>query len=156
MTLGVAGWACWAWSTHASVSASQQQTLSGRGARVYTCTCVHDNIPKEADRRIPTLSGPEGPAHGLAGPGDGEWRHVATGCTVLVPSILSAAATVRNAYRHLDDLLHVTVYTSMLLHCSINSTGSKSNSELTSSSTFLFTKWTVTRLSRSLMNSTWR
>jgi len=20
-------------------------TLSGRGARVYTCTCVHDNIP---------------------------------------------------------------------------------------------------------------
>ena len=24
---------------------SQLQTLSGRGARVYTCTCVHDNIP---------------------------------------------------------------------------------------------------------------
>jgi len=45
--LSVAGWACWAWSTHASVSASQQQTLSGRGARVYTCTCVHDNIPRE-------------------------------------------------------------------------------------------------------------
>jgi len=20
-------------------------TLSGRGARVYTCTCVHDNVP---------------------------------------------------------------------------------------------------------------
>jgi len=26
-------------------------TLSGRGARVYTCTCVHDNIPC---RRLPT------------------------------------------------------------------------------------------------------
>jgi len=25
-------------------------TLSGRGARVYTCTCVHDNIPC---RRLP-------------------------------------------------------------------------------------------------------
>ena len=30
---------------HATVSASQQQTLSGRGARVYTCACVPDNIP---------------------------------------------------------------------------------------------------------------
>jgi len=58
--LGVAGWECWARSTHASVSASQQQTLSGRGARVYTCTCVHDNIPC---RRFPTLPGPSGPAH---------------------------------------------------------------------------------------------
>ena len=70
--MGVAGWA---WSTHATVSASQEQTLSGRGARVYTCTCVHDNIPyrrlpKWADRRIPTnhkpsagMTGPEGPAH---------------------------------------------------------------------------------------------
>jgi len=42
------------------LSASQQQTLSGRAARVQTCTCVHDNIPctrlpKWADRRIPTL-----------------------------------------------------------------------------------------------------
>ena len=27
------------------LSSSQQQTLSGRAARVYTCTCVHDNIP---------------------------------------------------------------------------------------------------------------
>ena len=27
------------------MSASQEQTLSGRGARVYTFTCVHDNIP---------------------------------------------------------------------------------------------------------------
>ena len=35
--MGVAGWA---WSTHATVSASQEQTLSGRGARVYTCTSV--------------------------------------------------------------------------------------------------------------------
>jgi len=35
---------------------------SCRAARVYTCTCVHDNIPcrrlpKWADRRIPTLPG---------------------------------------------------------------------------------------------------
>jgi len=34
-------------------------TLSGRGARVYTCTCVRDNtpcrrLPNQADRRIPT------------------------------------------------------------------------------------------------------
>jgi len=29
----------------ATVSASQEQTLSGSGASVYTCTCVHDNIP---------------------------------------------------------------------------------------------------------------
>jgi len=29
-------WSKWAWSTHATVSASQEQTLSGRGARVYT------------------------------------------------------------------------------------------------------------------------
>ena len=36
--VGVAGWA---WSTHATVSTSQEQTLSGRGARVYTCTCAH-------------------------------------------------------------------------------------------------------------------
>jgi len=33
--------------------------LNGRGVRVYTCTCVHDNIPcrrlpKLADRCIPT------------------------------------------------------------------------------------------------------
>jgi len=27
-----------------------EQTLSGRGARVYICTCVHDNIPC---RRLP-------------------------------------------------------------------------------------------------------
>jgi len=26
----------------ATVSAGQEQTLSGRGARVYICTCVHD------------------------------------------------------------------------------------------------------------------
>jgi len=26
----------WAWSTHATVSASQEQMLSGRGARVHT------------------------------------------------------------------------------------------------------------------------
>jgi len=51
--VGVAGWA---WSTHATVSASllpaagSAATLSGRGARVYTCTCVHDNIPC---RRLP-------------------------------------------------------------------------------------------------------
>jgi len=37
------GVADWAWSTHATMSASQQQTLSSRGARVYTCTCVHCN-----------------------------------------------------------------------------------------------------------------
>ena len=42
---------CWWWAwlaghgRHATVSASQEQTLSGRGARVYTCTCVHDDIP---------------------------------------------------------------------------------------------------------------
>jgi len=36
--MGVAGWV---WSTHATVSASQEQTLSGRGARVYT---IHDNV----------------------------------------------------------------------------------------------------------------
>jgi len=29
-------WSKWAWSTHAMVSASQEQTLSGTGARVYT------------------------------------------------------------------------------------------------------------------------
>ena len=29
-------WSNWAWSTHATVSASQEQTLSGTGARVYT------------------------------------------------------------------------------------------------------------------------
>ena len=29
-------WSKWAWSTHATVSASQEQTLSSRGARVYT------------------------------------------------------------------------------------------------------------------------
>ena len=40
--VGVAGWT---WSTHATVSGSQEHTLSGRGARLYTCTCVHDNIP---------------------------------------------------------------------------------------------------------------
>jgi len=34
----------------ATVSASQEQTLSGRGARVYTCTRVHDNIQC---RRLP-------------------------------------------------------------------------------------------------------
>jgi len=38
--VSVTGWAAgrwrWAWSTHATVSASQEQTLSGRGARVYT------------------------------------------------------------------------------------------------------------------------
>ena len=57
--------------------------LSSRGARVYTCTCVHDNIqcrrlPQKANRCIPThhkpsarMPGPEGPAHGLAGRGDG-------------------------------------------------------------------------------------
>jgi len=32
------------------MSASQQQTLSGRAARVYTCTWVHDNMPC---RRLP-------------------------------------------------------------------------------------------------------
>ena len=31
--VGVAGWP---WSTHATVSASQEQTLSGTGARAYT------------------------------------------------------------------------------------------------------------------------
>jgi len=34
--LSVVGVVDWAWSTHAMVSASQEQTLSGRGARVYT------------------------------------------------------------------------------------------------------------------------
>jgi len=29
-------WSKWAWSTHATVSAGQEQTLSGTGARVYT------------------------------------------------------------------------------------------------------------------------
>ena len=43
--LSVVDVAGWAWSTHATVPASQEQTLSGRGARVYTCTCVRDNIP---------------------------------------------------------------------------------------------------------------
>jgi len=37
--LGVAGWACLARATHAPVSASQQEMLSSKGARVYTCTC---------------------------------------------------------------------------------------------------------------------
>jgi len=32
------------------LSSSQQQTLSGRVARVYTCTCVHGNRPC---RRLP-------------------------------------------------------------------------------------------------------
>jgi len=45
-----------------ALSSSQQQTLSGRAARVYTCTCVHDNmpcrrLPKWADRRVPTMPG---------------------------------------------------------------------------------------------------
>jgi len=35
-----AGTARRAWSTRYGAA-----TLSGRGARVYTCTCVHDNIP---------------------------------------------------------------------------------------------------------------
>jgi len=42
--VGVAGWA---WSTHYGVS---QTVANGRGARVYNCTCVHDNIPC---RRLP-------------------------------------------------------------------------------------------------------
>ena len=65
--IGGAGRSCWAWSTQASLSSSQQ-SLSGRGARIYTCTCVHDiipcrRLPKLADRRIPTLPGPEGPEY---------------------------------------------------------------------------------------------
>jgi len=55
-----------AWSTHAAVSARllAAATLSGRGARVYTCTCVNDNIPcrrlpkYKADRHIPTYHKP--------------------------------------------------------------------------------------------------
>jgi len=42
---GRAGHGC-----HTLRSSSQQQTLSGRGARVYTCTRVHDNAPC---RRLP-------------------------------------------------------------------------------------------------------
>ena len=53
--------ACCAWLL-ADLSPSQQQTLSGRAVSVYTCICVHDNIPcrrlpHQADRRIPTLPG---------------------------------------------------------------------------------------------------
>jgi len=33
---GAWAWSNWAWSTHATVSASQEQTLSGTGVRVYT------------------------------------------------------------------------------------------------------------------------
>jgi len=63
-------------------------TLSGRGAHVYTCTCVYDNIryrrlPKYDGRRIPThhkpsagMPGPSGACTlGLAARGDGYWRH---------------------------------------------------------------------------------
>jgi len=50
------GWRCTEGVVGGRLAAA---TLSGRGARVYTCTCVHDNIPyrrlpKYADRRIPT------------------------------------------------------------------------------------------------------
>jgi len=38
--VSVMGLAGCAWSTRLAAV-----TLSGRGARVYTCTCVHDNIP---------------------------------------------------------------------------------------------------------------
>jgi len=52
---GVVGWA---WSTRATVSArllpaaGSAATLSGRGAHVYTCTRVHDNVPC---RRLPNV-----------------------------------------------------------------------------------------------------
>jgi len=42
--VGVAGWA---WPTCYGVS---EPVASGRGARVYTCTCVHDNV---LCRRLP-------------------------------------------------------------------------------------------------------
>jgi len=68
VTVGDLGKTCAAHGWLGVVSASQQQIVSVRDARVYTCTCVHDNIPcrcllKYADRRIPTLPGPEGPAY---------------------------------------------------------------------------------------------
>jgi len=44
--VGVAGWA---WSTHATVSASQQQTLSGTGARVYTRKSLHTWLAGRGD-----------------------------------------------------------------------------------------------------------
>jgi len=40
-------WSKWTWSTPYGVS---QPAADGRGARVYTCTCVHDSIPC---RRLP-------------------------------------------------------------------------------------------------------
>ena len=65
-------------------------TLSDIGARVYTCTCVHDNIPcrrlpKQADRRIPTH--PEGPAHS-------GWLGVVTGIHLI--HIIAAATAERH------------------------------------------------------------
>ena len=39
--------------TRGWLSASQQQTLSGRAARVYTCTRVHDNIRVDVYRSRP-------------------------------------------------------------------------------------------------------
>jgi len=58
-------------------------TLSGRGACVYTCTCVHDNIPcrrlpKYADRRIPTHHKPSARMHGPEGPVHRGWLGVVT------------------------------------------------------------------------------
>jgi len=35
--------------------------------------------------------------HGLAGRGDGEWRHVATGCTVLVETTSRFTALTENS-----------------------------------------------------------
>ena len=75
----------------ATVSTSQEQTLNGRGARVYTCTCVHDHIlwrrlPKQVDRRIPIhhkssagMPGQEEPAHR-------GWLGVVTGIRLIISS----------------------------------------------------------------------
>jgi len=52
--VGVAGWPViltgWPVTVGVVETRLTAATLSGRGARVYTCTCVHDNI---ACRRLP-------------------------------------------------------------------------------------------------------
>jgi len=61
-SVGDAGAARRAWSTRLAAA-----TLSGRGARVYTCTCVHDNVPC---RRLPKyaahLYSPQALGYGVA------------------------------------------------------------------------------------------
>jgi len=105
--LSVVGVAGWAWSTHATVSASQEHTLSGRGARVYTCTCVHDNIRVDVYRSRPIgasllSTSPEGPARRV-------WLGIVTGIH-LIHIIAAATAERRGGF-----LVRITNATQFLL-----------------------------------------